>query len=129
MTYILSYKYGKVWALQYYELCTTKSVINLPFTGTCISIGSLSYSIPSTVYEQTIISLCCTVILIVCPLSVPAKHPEEHFHLNSLLATGVDMIEHVKSRTDPTKYVKLLFSAANIPGVSFTIETFTVKRN
>ena len=84
---------------------------------------------PSTVYEQTIIPLCCTAIVIVCPISIPAKHPEEHLHLNSLLATGVDVIEHVNLRTDPTKYVKLLlFPVANMPGVSFTIEIFTVKK-
>ena len=86
------------------------NVINLPVIGIRISIGSLLYSIPSTVYAQNISPLCCTVVLIVCPTSTPFKHPVEHLHLNSVLATGVDVIEHVKLSCDPIKYAKLLLS-------------------
>jgi len=72
------------------------------------------------------------VTLIVCPVSTPAKHPVEHLHLNTLLATGVNVVAHVslKSRSDPIRYTKLLlFILSKISGDSLTIETFAVKRN
>ena len=67
-----------------------------------ISIGSLVYSTPSIdAYAQIIAPLCFTGAVIVCSVSTPAKQPVEHLHLNTLSVAGVDVIEHVRFRSDP----------------------------
>ena len=52
----------------------------------------------------------------VCSILISAKHPVEHFQLNSLLAGGVGVTKHVRLRSDPTRYSKvLLFPSTGEP--------------
>ena len=52
----------------------------------------------------------------VCSVFISAKHPVEHFQLNSLLTGGVGVTKHVRLRSDPTRYpIVLLFPSTVIP--------------
>ena len=81
------------------------------------SNGSLRYSKPSLVNEHVSVPLSVvlrSLALIVCSIIISAKHPFEHFQVNSLLAGGVGVTEHVRLRSEPMKYsTALLMLSSN----------------
>ena len=86
---------------------TETFVITGHLPDTSKSNGSLWYSKLSLVNEQVSVPLSVvlkSLTLIVCSIVISAKHPFEHFQVNSLLAGGAGVTEHVRLRLDPIKY-------------------------